>query len=135
MSKLRVSSFAVSLDGYGAGPHQDLEHPLGVGGTGLMEWFFQTRTWQEMHGNEGGETLRKAKDAAPGGDIRLGGGVATIRQYLQAGLIDELHLAIRPVLLGDGEAVFQGMNLPGLGYQAMKSVAGERATHVFLRKH
>jgi dihydrofolate reductase len=213
MSKLRVSSFAVSLDGYGAGPRQDLEHPLGVGGTGLMEWFFHTRTWQEMHGNEGGETgiddqiaiqglagigawilgrnmfspirgpwpddswkgwwgaeppyhtpvfvlthhprpalsmagrtefrfvtdgihaaLRLAQDAAGDRDIRLGGGVATIRQYLQAGLIDELHLAVRPVLLGNGEALFPGMDLPGFGYQAVKSIAGERATHVFLRK-
>jgi dihydrofolate reductase len=213
MSKLRVSSFAVSLDGYGAGPHQDLEHPLGVGGPDLMEWFFHTRTWQEMHGTEGGETgiddeiatqgltgigawilgrnmfgpirgpwpddswkgwwgaeppyhtpvfvlthhprpplsmaggtefrfvtegihtaLRQAQDAAGTRDIRLGGGVATIRQYLQAGLVDELHLAVRPVLLGNGAALFQGMDLPGLGYQAVKSVAGERASHVFLHR-
>ena len=213
MSKLRVSSFAVSIDGFGAGPSQDLENPIGVGGLALFEWFFPTRTWQHMHGNEGGETgadddiaaqglagigawilgrnmfgpvrgpwpddswkgwwgeeppyhtpvfvlthhsrpalsmagstefrfvtdgihaaLELAKRAAGGRDIRLGGGVSTIRQYLRAGLIDELHLAVRPVLLGKGEALFAGLDLPALGYEAVKHVAGVRATHVFLRK-
>ena len=213
MSKLRVSSFAVSIDGFGAGTSQDLENPIGVGGLALMDWFFPTRTWQHMHGNQGGETgvddgiaaqglaglgawilgrnmfgpirgpwpdnnwrgwwgeeppyhtpvfvlthharppltmaggtefqfvtdgihaaLQRAKDAAGNGDIRLGGGVSTIRQYLRAGLIDELHLAIRPVLLGAGEALWAGVDLPALGYESVKSIAGERATHVFLRK-
>ena len=213
MSKLRVSSFAVSIDGFGAGTSQDLENPIGVGGLALMDWFFPTRTWQHMHGNQGGETgvddgmaaqglaglgawilgrnmfgpirgpwpdnnwrgwwgeeppyhtpvfvlthharppltmaggtefqfvtdgihaaLQRAKDAAGNGDIRLGGGVSTIRQYLRAELIDELHLAIRPVLLGAGEALWAGVDLPALGYESVKSIAGERATHVFLRK-
>jgi dihydrofolate reductase len=213
MTKLRVSSFAVSLDGYGAGPRQDLEHPLGVGGEALMEWFFSTRTWRQMHREADGETgvddqmavqglagigawilgrnmfgpvrgpwpdeswkgwwgpeppyhtpvfvlthhartplrmdggtefrfvtggihaaLAQARDAAGAKDIRLGGGVATIRQFLAAGLIDELHLAVRPLLLGNGEALFAGLDLPGLGYHTVQSIAGDRATHVFIRK-
>ena len=213
MSKVRVSSFAVSIDGFGAGTSQDLENPIGVGGLALMDWFFPTRTWQHMHGNQGGETgvddgiaaqglaglgawilgrnmfgpirgpwpdnnwrgwwgeeppyhtpvfvlthharpplkmaggtefqfvtdgihaaLQRAKDAAGNRDVRVGGGVSAIRQYLRAGLIDELHLAIRPVLLGAGEALWAGIDLPALGYESVKSVAGERATHVFLRK-
>ena len=211
MSKLRVQCFAVSLDGYGAGADQSLEHPLGLNGPELMEWFFPTRTWQKMHGNAGGETgvdnemaeqgfagfgawilgrnmfgpirgpwldenwrgwwgdeppyhtqvfvlthharpsltmvggtefhfvtggihaaLERAKTAAGGLDVRLGGGVATVRQYLQAGLIDELHLAVRPVLLGAGERLFEGLNLRALGYHCTGSSAGERATHVFI---
>ncbi|HYL20775.1 MAG TPA: dihydrofolate reductase family protein [Gemmatimonadales bacterium] len=213
-SRLRVQSFAMSLDGFGAGPHQDLANPLGVGGPLLMDWFFHTRIWQQIHGNpNGGETgvdnemaaqgfagigawilgrnmfgpvrgpwpddswkgwwgdeppyhvpvfvlthharapvrmaggtefrfvtdgihsaLEQARAAAGGRDVRLGGGVATIRQYLGAALIDELHLAIRPILLGTGEALLVGMNLPALGYECAKDVAGERALHVFLRK-
>ncbi len=78
--------------------------------------------------------LEQARAAAGKRDIRLGGGVSTIRQYLRAGLIDELHLAVRPVLLGAGEALFERIDLPALGYEAVKHVAGERATHVFLRK-
>src|SRR6266852_5191813 len=199
MSKLRVHSFSISIDGFGAGPNQDLQNPLGVGGLRVFDWFFPTRTFQRMHGNEDGETgvdddvaargfegigayilgrnmfgpvrgpwpdeswkgwwgdeppyhtpvfvlthharpplrmaggtefrfvtgginaaLQQAREAAGGRDIRLGGGVATIRQYLGAGLIDELHLAVRPVLLG------AGMNLPALGYECFKHVAGER---------
>ena len=213
MGKLRVSSFAVSLDGFGAGPNQDLDNPLGQGGVALMEWFFNSRTWRHMHQLDGGETgvddsiaaqglagigawilgrnmfgpirgpwpddrwkgwwgdeppyhtpvfvlthharppvrmaggtefrfvtdgidsaLKQARDAAGSKDIRLGGGVATIRQYLRAGLVDELHLALRPVLLGKGEALFAGIDLPALGYDPVKQVAGERATHMFLRK-
>jgi dihydrofolate reductase len=213
MSKLLVRSFAVSLDGYGAGLNQDLHHPLGVRGPELMQWFFDTRVFREMHGQEGGETgidqgiaelgfrnmgawilgrnmfgpvrgpwpdeswrgwwgdeppyhtpvfvltnharqplkmkggtefrfvtegihaaLEQAKAAAGGRDVRLGGGVATIRQYLRAGLIDELHLAMRPVLLGAGEALWHDIDLPALGYECTSSVAGERATHIFLRK-
>ncbi|HET9292964.1 MAG TPA: dihydrofolate reductase family protein [Gemmatimonadales bacterium] len=213
MSKVRVSSFAVSIDGYGAGPDQDLQNPIGVGGLALMEWFFPTRTWQKMQGNEGGETgvddgiatqgmaglgawilgrnmfgpirgpwpdeswrgwwgeeppyhtpvfvlthhprpplrmrgdtefqfvtdgissaLQRARAAAGDRDIRIGGGVSTIRQYLRAGLIDELHLAVRPVLLGTGEALLADMDLPALGYECVEHVAGERAMHVFLRR-
>jgi len=78
--------------------------------------------------------LAQAREAANGRDIRLGGGVATIRQYLQAGLIDELHLAVRPVLLGSGEPLLNGLNLRALGYQGVKSIQGERATHVFITK-
>jgi dihydrofolate reductase len=211
MGKVRVSSFAVSLDGIAAGPDQDLANPLGVGGPALMEWFFHSKTWQRMHGNEGGETgvddgiaaagmegigawilgrnmfgpirgpwpdhswkgwwgeeppyhvptfvlthharapipmkggtdfrfvtdgiesaLRQARDAAGRLDVRIGGGAATIRQYLKAGLIDELHLAVRPVLMGRGEALFAGLDLPALGYEAVRHVAGERAIHVYL---
>ncbi len=213
MARLRVQSFAISIDGYGAGPSQDLEHPLGVGGPQLMEWFFPTRVWRTMQGGDEGETgidnglaeegfagigawilgrnmfgpvrgpwpddawkgwwgdvppyhtpvfvlthhprpplamaggtefhfvtdgiraaLDRAMAAAGGRDVRLGGGVATIRQYLRAGLVDEIHLAIRPVLLGTGEHLLQGIDLPASGYACVKSVAGERATHVILRR-
>ena len=213
MSKLRVLSFAISIDGYGAGPDQDLQHPLGVGGPELMEWFFHTRLWRRMHGQEDGETgvdngiveqafagigawilgrnmfgpvrgpwpdeswrgwwgeeppyhtpvfvlthhpraplqmaggtefhfvtggieaaLEQAKAAAGAKDVRLGGGVATIRQYLRAGLVDELHLALRPVLLGRGEHLLHDIDMRALGYECTKCVAGERATHLFLRR-
>jgi len=213
MSRLRVQSFALSLDGFGAGPNQDLQNPLGVGGPELMEWFFATRVWRKMHGQQGGETgvdnrmaeeafqgigawilgrnmfgpvrgpwpdeswkgwwgeeppyhtpvfvlthharaplkmaggtefrfvtegiraaLDEARAAARGQDVRLGGGVATIRQYLRAGLVDELHLALRPVLLGSGEHLMKGLDLRALGYECARYVAGERATHVVLRR-
>ena len=213
MSKLCVRSFSVSFEGYGAGPGQDLHNPLGVRGTELMEWFFQTRAWRSMHGQPGGETgvdntfaeqgfagigawilgrnmfgpirgpwpdeswrgwwgdeppyhtpvfvlthharaplrmsggtefhfvtagiraaLEQARSAAGGRDVRLGGGVATVRQYLCEGLIDELHLAMRPVLLGRGEPLLQDIDLPALGYRCTGNVAGERATHLFLRR-
>ena len=213
MAQLRVRSFGVSIDGFGAGPEQSLENPLGVRGPELMEWFFATRAWRRMHGEEGGETgvddqvaeesmaglgawilgrnmfgpirgpwpdeswkgwwgeeppyrcpvfvlthharaplpmkggtvfhfvtdgiraaLERARAAAGDRDIRLGGGVATIRQFLQARFIDELHLAIRPVLLGSGENLLNGIDTRALGYECTKHVAGERAMHVFLRK-
>ncbi len=214
MSRLLVRSFSISIDGYGAGPRQDLENPLGVGGPAMFDWFFHTRTWQRMHGGEGGETgaddaiaahgfegigawilgrnmfgpvrgpwpddswkgwwgdeppyhvpvfvlthharaplamkggtefrfvtggiqsaLEQARDAAGGRDVRLGGGVSTIRQYLSAGLVDEAHLAIAPVLLGSGEHLLHGLDLPALGYECAKHDAGSRAAaHVFLRK-
>ena len=213
MAKLRVQSFAVSIDGFGAGPDQSLEHPLGVRGPELMEWFFATRFWRAMHGQDGGETgvdnaiaeqgfanigawilgrnmfgpvrgpwpderwkgwwgdeppyhtpvfvlthhprapltmagrtefrfvtdgIRSALDqaiaAASGRDVRLGGGVSTIRQYLAARLIDELHLVVRPVLLGAGENLLQGIDAHALGYECVRHVAGERALHVFLRR-
>jgi dihydrofolate reductase len=213
MSKLRVQSFGISVDGFGAGPSQDLQHPLGVRGPELMEWVFHTRLWLTMYGEGAGETgvdnevaeqgfagigawilgrnmfgpvrgpwpdeswkgwwgdeppyhtpvfvvthharpplrmaggtefrfvtegihaaLEQATAAAGGRDVRLGGGVATIRQYLRARLIDELHLAVSPVLLGSGEHLFSGIDLHALGYECAKHVPGERASHVFLRK-
>ena len=213
MSRLRVLNFSVSLDGYGAGPEQSLDHPLGLRGPELMEWFFASRTWRAMLGLDGGETgidngiaeagmsglgawilgrnmfgpvrgpwpdenwkgwwgdeppyhvpvfvlthharaplamkggtvfhfvtdgiesaLAQARAVAGNLDIRLGGGVATVREYLRAGLIDDLHLAVRPVLLGRGENLFAGLDLHALGYECEKSVAGERATHMYLRK-
>ena len=213
MSKLRVRSFSISLDGYGAGPDQSLENPLGLRGPELFEWFFASRTWRAMQGLDGGETgiddgiaeagmsglgawilgrnmfgpvrgpwpddswkgwwgdeppyhvpvfvlthharaplamkggtvfhfvadgiesaLAQARAVAGNRDIRLGGGVATVREYLRAGLIDDLHLAVRPLLLGRGENLFAGLDLNALGYDCEKSVAGERATHMYLRK-
>jgi dihydrofolate reductase len=214
VSKLRVNTFSVSIDGYGAGPNQDLEHPLGAGGPEIFDWFFHTRTWQRMHGKEGGETgadddmaargfdgvgawilgrnmfgpvrgpwpderwkgwwgdeppyhtpvfvlthhpratlsmkggtvfhfvtggieaaLQQARDAAGGRDVRLGGGVSTIRQYLQARLIDELHLVIAPTLLGAGEHLLNDIDMRALGYECTGHATGTRAVaHVFLRK-
>jgi dihydrofolate reductase len=213
VSKLVVRSFAISIDGYGAGPNQNLQNPLGANGLELMEWFFHTRAWRKMHAQDGGETgidseiaesgfagigawilgrnmfgpvrgawpdeswkgwwgdeppyhtpvfvlthharaplpmqggtefrfvtggihsaLEQATAAAGGRDVRLGGGVSTIRQFLAAGLIDELHLAIRPVLLGTGEHLLKDFDLRASGYECVRSVAGERATHVFLNK-
>ncbi|MBI1425032.1 MAG: dihydrofolate reductase [Gammaproteobacteria bacterium] len=213
MSRVRVRSFAISVDGFGAGPEQGLQNPLGVRGPELMQWFFPTRLWCRMQGQEGGETgvdndmaeqgfkdigawilgrnmfgpvrgpwpdenwkgwwgdeppyhtpvfvlthhprasiemaggtvfhfvtggihaaLEQAKAAAGARDVRIGGGVETIRQYLGAGLIDELHLAISPVLLGSGEHLLRDINTHALGYECAKQIAGERATHVFLRK-
>ncbi len=213
MSKVVVRSFAVSLDGFAAGPHQDLEHPLGVNGPDLMEWFFHTDVWRRMHGEPAGErgvdndiaarafdgigawilgrnmfgpvrgpwpddswkgwwgdeppyhtpvfvlthyprpalemrggttfyfvndgiheALDRAKKAAGGRDVRIGGGVETVRRYLVEGLIDELHLATRPLLLGEGEHLFDGINLRRLGYECTAHVAGERAFHVYLAK-
>lgn len=214
MSKLRVYCFATSVDGFGAGPDQDLQNPLGVGGAALFEWFFATRTWQKMQGKEGGEggldddmaakgfegfgawilgrnmfgpvrgpwpddswkgwwgdeppyhtpvfvlthharaplvmaggtefrfvtggiheALRQATEAAGGRDVRLGGGVATIRQYLSASLVDELHLVIAPVLLGKGEHLLAGLDMRALGYEVLRHTPGARAAaHVILRK-
>jgi dihydrofolate reductase len=213
MSKLRVASFTISLDGYGAGPEQSLESPLGRGGTALHTWAFATRTFRQMFGQDGGSTdiddrfagrgfdnigawilgrnmfgpvrgpwpdeawkgwwgdtppyrcpvfvltnyprasidmdggttfhfvtdgihaaLARAADAAGGRDVRLGGGVATIRQYLSAALVDEMHLAIAPVLLGSGEHLLAGLDLPRLGYRCSENVPTAAATHVVLAK-
>lgn len=213
MSKVVVRSFALSLDGYAAGPRQDVDNPLGVRGPELMEWVFQTRLWRQMHGQDGGDTgvdntmaeqsferigawilgrnmfgpvrgpwpddswkgwwgdeppyhtpvfvlthhprpplrmtggtefrfvtdgihaaLDQAKAAAGDQDVRVGGGVATIRQYLKEGLIDDLHLAVRPVVLGSGEHLLHDLDLPALGYDCAPFIAGERAAHVVLRK-
>ena len=213
MSKLRVCCFALSLDGYGAGPDQSRENPLGVGGLALHEWVFPTRMFQAMQGKGGGTTgidddfaargfvgigawilgrnmfgpvrgpwpdeswkgwwgdeppyhvpvfvlthharsavemqggttfhfvtdgmdaaLKRATAAAGGKDVRVGGGVATIRQYLRAGLIDEMHLAVSPVLLGSGENLLAGIDLLRLGYQCSEHVPAAKATHVVLTR-
>ncbi len=213
MSKLRVHGFALSLDGYGAGPRQDLDNPLGVGGRALHEWSFATKTFQKMFGGESGQTgvdddfaaagfsniaawilgrnmfgpirgpwvdeawkgwwgdnppyhvpvfvlthhprapitmnggttfhfvtdgihvaLQRAMEAAKGQDVRLGGGVATIQQYLRAGLVDEMHLAIAPVLLGSGEHLFAGLDALELGYRCVRHVATPSVMHVVLAR-
>jgi dihydrofolate reductase len=213
MSMVCVRSFAVSLDGFAAGLDQSLEQPLGVRGPELMEWFFNTRVWGDMHGLGRGETgvdnrmaelgfqnvgawilgrnmfgpvrgpwpdeswrgwwgdeppyhvptfvlthharpplqmqggttfhfvtdgieaaLARAKEAAGERDVRIGGGVATIRQFLRARLIDEMSLAIRPILLGEGESLWGELDARGLGYEVAEHVAGERAVHVKLRR-
>jgi dihydrofolate reductase len=76
--------------------------------------------------------LDQAKAAAGNLDVKIGGGVSTVRQYLQAGLIDELHFAIAPVVLGRGEAMFEGIDLPGLGFRVSEHAAAGHATHVVL---
>jgi dihydrofolate reductase len=213
MASVRVLSFAMSLDGYGAGTNQDVDHPVGINGPELFEWFFQTRVWRAMHGLEGGDTgidndvaahafenigawilgrnmfgpvrgawpddswkgwwgeeppyhvqtfilthharesitmkggtvfhfvtdgihaaLERAKFAAGGRDVRIGGGPATVRQFLQAGLIDDVHIALRPVLLGTGESLLADLDMRALGYECDRTVSGERALHVFLRR-
>ncbi|QXI26585.1 dihydrofolate reductase family protein [Pseudomonas vanderleydeniana] len=214
MTRVRVQSFTLSLDGYAAGPDQDLDHPLGVCGTELHRWLLPTRTFQQhLFGKDEGSTgidddfaargfehvgawilgrnmfgpvrgawpdlnwqgwwgdnppyhvpvfvlthharpdlamaggttfhfvtggiheaLDRAREAAAGRDVRIGGGVNTLRQYLREGLIDELHLAISPVLLGRGEALFEGLDLRALGYACVESVASANATHVILRR-
>jgi dihydrofolate reductase len=208
--KVRMSSYAVSVEGFGAGPDQSLENPLGVGGEALHDWFFPTATFQAMYGSGRGETgidegfakrgmaglgawilgrnmfahsrgpwprddewkgwwgeeppyhcpvfvlthharpplemkggtvfhfvtdgaeaaLERARVAAGDLDIRVGGGAETVRQYLRARLIDEMHIAVSPVLLGRGEPLWGGLDLPALGYELRESVAGERAIHL-----
>lgn len=137
MYKLRVESFTISLDGFGAGPNQDINHPLGVGGTALHGWAMSTNTFQKaVLGGEGGSTegvaaaLAQAREAAQGKDVRLGGGVNVIQQFLRQRLIDEMHIAIAPVLLGAGERLFEGVNLPALGYACTRHQASPLATHV-----
>ena len=80
------------------------------------------------------EAAERALQAAAGKDVRVGGGVATVRQFLSANLIDEMHLALAPTLLGEGEALFAGINLPALGFTCTEHVASELATHVVLSK-
>lgn len=213
MSRLRVNAFSISLDGYGAGPSQSVEEPLGRGGESLHEWMFSTKTFNQLSGEgigtsgidddftargfqdvgawilgrnmfgpvrgawpdnswkgwwgdnppyhvptfvlthhqreplemEGGTTfyfvtdgieaaLERAKDAAEGKDVRLGGGVNVIRQYLLAGLLDEVHFAVAPVLLGGGEHLFGGLDLPALGYACTERATGEGAAHYVLTR-
>ena len=214
MSKLLVNAFTLSLDGYGAGPDQTLENPLGVGGENLHKWLIGTRTFRQMViGKDGGSTdiddsfatrsfenvgawilgrnmfapsrgewpddnwkgwwganppyhvptfilthhkrapiemeggttfyfvtdgihsaLEQAKAAAAGKDMRVGGGVSTVRQYLQERLIDEMHLAVSPLLLGSGEHLFAGLDMLQLGYQCTEQVATALATHVTIKR-
>lgn len=213
MQKLRVESFTISIDGFGAGPNQSLENPLGVGGGNLHQWFIPTKTfqqnvlgksdgttgvdneiaengfknigawilgrnmfspyrgahnvdWKGWWGDnptyhvpvfiltnhkrepiemEGGTTfhfvtdginsaLEKAFASANGKDVRLGGGVSTISQYLKAQLIDELHLAVSPVILGSGENLFANLDLTSLGYKIVKHVSSDKAIHLFIKK-
>jgi len=214
MTRVRVESFTISLDGYGAGPDQDIDHPLGVGGTDLHQWAIPTRTFQRtLFGADGGtdgideefaargfanvgawilgrnmfgpvrgpwpdaswkgwwgdsppyhvpafvlthharasvemdggttfhfvtggihEALARAREAAAGKDVRIGGGPATIRQYLEAALIDEMHLAIAPLLLGRGESLFENLDLRALGYECVRFVPSEAASHVIVRR-
>ena len=156
MTRVRVESFTISLDGYGAGPDQSLANPLGVGGEELHQWVVPTRTFQRMSSSTatgstgldddfaqrgfenvtGGirEALDRARESAHGKDIRIGGGASTIRQYLSARLIDEMHIAIAPILLGSGEALFDGLDLKALGYSCTRHVASENATHVIITR-
>ena len=213
MSKVRVAAFSISIDGFGAGPQQDLQNPLGVRGTELHRWFFPTDIFKKMQGQSGGTTgvdndvalqsfenvgawilgrnmfgpvrgawqddswkgwwganppyhtpvfvlthharaplemeggttfyfvtegaesaLKQAREAAGGKDVRIGGGVSVLRQYLIAGQIDEMHLAVSPVLLGEGENLFAGIHLHQLGFAVARTVAGENATHVFISR-
>ncbi|HWR14093.1 MAG TPA: dihydrofolate reductase family protein [Terriglobales bacterium] len=213
MSKLRVHCFSISIDGYGAGPNQTRDIPLGVGGEDLHNWMIPTRTFKSMCRQEGGttgvdddyvrrgfenigawilgrnmfgpvrgpwpddawkgwwgknppyhvpvfvlthharnpiemeggttfhfvtegieEALNRAKDAAGSKDVRLGGGVETIRQYLRARLVDEMHLALSPVLLGSGEHLLCGLDLLALGYKLSGHVATDAAQHVVLSR-
>jgi dihydrofolate reductase len=211
MGKVRIASFCVSLDGYGAGLEQSLETPLGRGGEALFGWAFGTKTFCAMQGREGGSTgvdddfarrgfenvgawilgrnmfgpirgswgdgswkgwwgasppyrvpvfvlthharadlpmeggttfhfvtegihaaLERARAAANGKDVRIGGGVSTLRQFAQAGLVDEIHLAISPLFFGRGENLFAGMDWGALGFRCVTRVQGEHATHVVL---
>lgn len=210
MGKVRVRGLGVSIDGFGAGPDQGLEHPLGKRGGELMNWFYPTRYFRSMIGKEGGtddrfasasmegfgafilgrnmfgpagddwggpdwkgwwgdnppyhaptfilthharepivmeggttfhfvtdgieSALAQAKAAAGDLDVKIGGGVSTIRQYLLAEAIDELHLAQSPVVLGRGESLFAGIDLPGLGYRVTEVVPTELATHLVLTR-
>jgi dihydrofolate reductase len=210
MGKVRVAGFAVSADGFGAGPNQSLENPMGIGGRELHNWFYPTRTFRAMIGQEGGiddrfaregmegfgafilgrnmfgpagddwggpewrgwwgdnppyhaptfilshqsrpaiameggttfhfvsegieVALAKARAAAGDLDVKIGGGVSTVRQYLLAGAIDEMHIVQSPVFLGRGESLFAGIDLPGLGYRIAETVHAELATHFVLRR-
>ena len=213
MSTVRVAAYGVSLDGFAAGPDQDLENPLGRGGAAMMQWFFPTRSFRAMQGQEGGTTgiddraavqsfeyvgayilgrnmfgpvrgpwpneswrgwwgeeppyhcpvfvlthharpslemqggttfhfvtegieaaLERARAAAGSLDVRVGGGVATLRQCLQAGLIDEMHLAVSPILLGAGEHLLAGLDLPALGYRCTESVPSAKAVHYIIAR-
>jgi dihydrofolate reductase len=214
MTKLVVRAFSISLDGYGAGPDQSLDKPMGVNGMELHAWALATRTFRTMFGQEGGEegtdndfavksfdnlgawilgrnmfgpvrgawpddswkgwwgeeppyhvpifvlthyareplamqggttfhfitggiedALDRAREAAGGKDIRVGGGVATVKEYLRARLIDELHVAVSPVFLGRGENLFDGIDLRTFGYVLADRVATPSATHLTIARN
>ena len=212
MSKVRVGGFSISLDGFGAGPEQSLEHPLGRRGQELHQWIYGTRFFRTMIGQDGGSegvdqayadramsgfgafilgrnmfdpargpwdeswkgwwgdnppyhaptfvlthhprdpiemeggttfifvtegieaALEQARAAAGDLDVKIGGGVETVRQYLRAGLIDELHFALSPVVLGQGEAMFAGIDLSALGFRVTEHQPSEHATHIVLAR-
>ena len=213
MPKVRVAGFGVSLDGFSAGTDQSLNDPLGKRGPEIFQWFFHTKTFRAMHGQEGGSldlddafarramenfgafilgrnmfgpvrgpwpddqwkgwwgdeppyhcdvfvlthharapismkggtvfhfvtdgieaALQRAREAAGSKDIRLGGGAATIQQYLRARLVDELHIAISPALLGSGENLLAGVDLVSLGYKCTEHVSTKNAMHVVIGK-
>jgi dihydrofolate reductase len=213
MARVRVAAFSLSIDGFGAGPDQSIDNPLGKGGMAVHQWFFPTRTFRTMIGKDDGttgvddqygaagmagfgafilgrnmfgpirgewpdeewkgwwgpnppyhaptfilthharepivmeggttfhfitggieEALEKAKAAAGDKDVKIGGGVSTVRQYLKAGLIDEIQFAISPVVLGKGEAMFEGIDLPALGFSVKSHEMTELAAHVVLSK-
>jgi dihydrofolate reductase len=213
MTKVKVAGFSVSLDGFGAGPDQNLEHPLGLRGGEMFQWFFPTRAFRQMQGKEDGETgpddnfgrramegfgafilgrnmfgpsrgewpddqwkgwwgdnppyhaptfvlthyqrppiemlggttfhfvsdgiqdaLQKAREAAGAKNVKIGGGVETVKQYVQAGYVDEIHLALAPTVLGQGESLFSGLDLHALGYRTVEHVPTDRATHIVLAK-
>jgi dihydrofolate reductase len=213
MARVRVGGFSISLDGFGAGPEQGLEHPLGRRGQELHQWIYGTRFFRTMIGEDGGSegvdhayaqrsmsgfgafilgrnmfgpvrgpwpdeswkgwwgpnppyhaptfvlthyprdpihmaggtsfifvtdgieaALAQARAAAGDLDVKIGGGVETVRQYLRAGLIDELHFALSPVILGEGEAMFAGIDVPALGFRVAEHQASEQATHIVLAR-
>ena len=213
MARVRVGGFSISLDGFGAGPEQSLEHPLGRRGQELHQWMFGTRFFRTMIGQDGGSdgvdqayahramngfgafilgrnmfgpvrgawpdeswkgwwganppyhaptfvlthyrrdpiemeggttfifvtegieaALAQARAAAGDRDVKIGGGVETVRQYLRAGLIDELHVALSPVVLGQGEAMFAGIDLPAFGFRVTEHQASEHATHIVIAR-
>src|SRR5207302_543133 len=149
MPRLRVHNFAMSLDGFVAGPNQGPEAPLGVRGQCLHEWVFKTRFGRDMIG-EPADAADAADDgdaagggtgidndfleAAGGADVRLGGGASTVRQYLQAQLVDELHIPIVPGFLGSGERLFQGLDDIGAAYECAEVVASPSVVHVRITK-
>jgi hypothetical protein len=128
MPRLRVHNLAISVDGYASGPNQSLDNPLGVGGSALHEWAFATRTGRVMHGMDGGEA------GVGGADVRVGGGAATVQQYLRAGLIDEIHLAIVPILLGSGERLFDHLDGGPEGYECVEFVSSPSVAHLRFRR-
>jgi dihydrofolate reductase len=213
MGKIKVIAYSISLDGYGAGPSQSLENPLGIRGREVHEWMFASKYFRKMIGQDGGvegidndfveksfdnvgawimgrnmfgpirgnwpddewkgwwgenppyhvpvfvlthherksikmkggtdfhfvtdgieSALEKAKGAAKGKDIRIGGGASTIRQFLQAGYIHEMQLAFSPIFLGSGEALFSGIDMPALGFNKIQRIDGERTTHIIITK-
>ncbi len=214
MQKLKVAAFSISIDGFGAGPNQNINNPLGERGIELHKWVLSTKIFQQMHGDggggeeginndfavrsfqnigawilgrnmfgpirgpwpdenwrgwwgenppyhcpvfvltnhprkplemEGGTTfyfitdgfysaLEKAMKSANGKDVRIGGGPNTIRQFVNAGLVDEIHLVVSPVILGKGESFFEGIDLPALGYKITEQVTAESALHLILKK-